>query len=85
MFKDVLDEIQIDISLLNVKTKKDPNVPKRPLSNYMIFCNAYKAKHKGEKKITELTKDAANIWNSVKTDNEKVKDLFEEYNIQSNV
>jgi NurA-like 5'-3' nuclease len=93
MFKDILDEIQIDISLLNVsdnnntkkpkniKKVKDPNAPKKPLSNYMIFCNAYKAKHKGEKKITELTKDAADIWNSVKTDNEKVKNLFEEYNI----
>ena len=86
--KEVLEKIEVEASLLNKtvvskpkKAPKDPNAPKKPLNDYMRFCNAYKAVHKGEKVSKELTRDAAARWNSVKGDKEKVEALFEEYKV----
>ena len=63
------------------KTDKGPDAPKRKKNDFMRFKDAYLIVHKGEKKITELTKDASDIWNSVKTDKDKVAELFEKYNV----
>lgn len=63
------------------KTDKGPDAPKRKENDFMRFNRAYRIVHKGEKKITELSKDAGKIWQSVKTDKDKVAELFEKYNV----
>jgi predicted GIY-YIG superfamily endonuclease len=50
------------------KAAKDPNVPKRPLSNYMNFCNAQRATVKAanpEAKMTELSKILGAQWKAL--------------------
>ena len=89
--KTYLKEIEVDKELLKTeqtvqkekkkKTDKGPDAPKRKENDFMRFNRAYRIAHKGEKKITELTKDASDIWNSVKTDKDKVAELFEKYNV----
>lgn len=86
--KTYLKEIEVDKELLKnekkekkKKTDKGPDAPKRKKNDFMRFKDAYLIVHKGEKKITELTKDASDIWNSVKTDKDKVAELFEKYNV----
>lgn len=92
--KTYLKEIEVDKELLKTeqtvqkqkkekkkKTDKGPDAPKRKENDFMRFNRAYRIAHKGEKKITELSKDAGEIWQSVKTDKDKVAELFEKYNV----
>jgi hypothetical protein len=47
------------------RTTKDPNRPKRPLSGYLLFCNAHRENVKKEHpdfKATEVTAHLGHMW-----------------------
>jgi len=57
------------------RRKKDPNAPKRPLSSYMLFCQAHreevKKKYPGEG-VVEIVKHLSKMWAKA-SDTEKKK------------
>lgn len=64
------------------KKTKDLNAPKKEASPYIKFSTVYRTHHKGEKTGKELTSDAGELWRSVKDDEDKIKKLFEQYNVE---
>lgn len=64
------------------KKTKDLNAPKKEASPYIKFSTVYRAHHKGEKTGKELTSDAGELWRSVKDDENKMNELFEQYNVE---
>jgi len=56
------------------KRKKDPNAPKRPMSGYMLFCNANRKsvqKKNPSLKMTELSGVLGKMWKSASASEKK--------------
>jgi predicted GIY-YIG superfamily endonuclease len=57
-----------------VKKEKDPNAPKKPLSSYMLFCNAKRAEVKAanpDLKMVELSKLLGTQWKALSKDQQE--------------
>lgn len=84
---------------IKIKKRKDPNLPKRPLSSFIFFCNEYRGKVRTEKpdlKMGGVMKELGKIWAEL---DDKKKETFiklaetakgqyeeqlEQYNLENN-
>ncbi|ELP91261.1 HMG (high mobility group) box domain containing protein, partial [Entamoeba invadens IP1] len=56
-------------------TKQDPNLPKKPMTPYLMFLNEHREEFREkfpELKITEIAKKAAEIWRDMKEEDKQV-------------
>ena len=84
---------------IKIKKRKDPNLPKRPLSSFLYFCNDYRDKVRTENpelKMGGVMKELGKIWSELE-DTKKDKfiklaeiakgqytDQLEQYNLENN-
>ena len=84
---------------IKIKKRKDPNLPKRPMSSFLFFCNEYRGKVLAENpdlKMGGVMKELGKIWKEL-DDNKKEKfiklaetakgqyeERLEQYNLENN-